>query len=134
MRSLTIQPRISPAEFHLLADLVQVDIPPEFMLFMQCYAGGSVEENKFVASDGAVWEIAHFINFSLMYDLTEESIAEGYSAKIPFAVDSGGWPYRVELRPNKETLVFIDRRTDGFMPRYVKLADSFAEFVDGLNP
>ena len=53
---------------------------------------------------------------------------------IPFAIDPGGRPFYVSIGVLDNGSVFIDRIGMGHKTPLLKIADSFEEFINGLQP
>lgn len=67
--------------------------------------------------------------------IQDEDEGIGRNDLIPFATDPGGNPYYVSLGKNDYLSVYIDTISSrGYKEPILKIADSFEEFIDGLQP
>jgi hypothetical protein len=134
MREFTILPRVQDFELNLIGNLVGNKIPDIVREYIKKYAGLSFEERFFIDKENREWELAQFNRFTDLYGLTEEFM-KGYGRKlIPFAYDPGGWHFCLCMDDEDFGTIYINRWTDHLPEeQFLKIADSFEEFINGLH-
>lgn len=114
---------------------LNMKFPICFKEFLQEYGDSSIKENTYLDRNGLSWKISKFWNYPNIYGLTKEFVENGFGKKVAFAHDEGGWSFCLCLDENDYNSVYIYRFTD-HLPEdvFLKIADSFEEFIDGLQP
>lgn len=135
IRKLTIKPQIQEFEFNLLEKLLESPIPVMFKEYLKLYGGQSIVENIFKDKNNRGWHLDQFNNFDDIYGLSKEFLEHGKGKYIPFAFDPGGWHFCLSLKSEDYGFVYIHRWTDHKPEEaMLKVADSFEEFFNGLQP
>lgn len=135
MKKLTLRPRLGIKSVESIEKIVNEKFSEQFTNFLIENAGLSHLECEFKDDKGQIWIVHQYNNYKDLYGLTEEFLRVYNRKMIPFAYDSGGWHFCMCL--DKEFLgnIFIHRWTDhDINDRFLKIANSFEEFIDGLQP
>lgn len=134
MKKLTIRPRLGERSIQLLERLVNHNFSTNFSDFLKENAGLSHFECIYQDVNGIKWEVSQYNLFPDLHGLTKEFIANGLGKKIPFAYDPGGWHFCLSFDEDTFGQIFINRWTDHSKEeQLLKIADSFEEFIDGLQ-
>ncbi len=135
MREFKILPKIQDFELNMIEKLLGEGISIITRAYIKKYGGDSVLEkyfeDKFVCTK---WELSQFLFFKDMYNLTQE-FSEVYKRKlVPFAYDPGGWHFCLCMDEKDFGCIIVNRWTDySEEEQFLKIADSFEEFIDGLQ-
>ena len=110
-----------------------INLPIDYKYFL-------MTQNLFLSEDCYYkgYEIHHFYPFS---DSAELSLQIAFRALkdffqnsfIPFADDAGGWQFVISLRNKDYGKVYFCRMDEELEDALTLLADSFEEFIDGLE-
>ena len=123
------------AEFEAMNDIV---FPEFFKAFIKDYNGSKVYENCFQGK----YIISNFLPLKknrnasielIMPAIKSEEEGIGRDDLIPFAIDPGGRPYLFSVGKNDFGQVYIDRMSAGYQDPLLKIADSFEQFIQGLE-
>lgn len=135
MRKLTISDRIYESSFNSLERKFGYKFPNYFKDFMKTYADLSVEERIYFDKEKDKWKVNKFCMYKTMFEFSEEFLKNNLGYKVPFGFDPGGWIFCICLDENDYNSVYIYRFTDHLPEEaFLKIADSFEEFIDGLQP
>lgn len=134
MKDLTISERILDVEITLLEARIDRKLSDNFKAIIKKYAGVGIKERYFTDAHLTLWELHQFLNFIEMFKLTEEFMQVGWGRKLPFAYDPGGWHFCLSFDDDTLGAVVVNRWTDyGPDEQFLKIADSFEEFIEGLH-
>ena len=120
-----------------------ISIPDNIKQFILKYGGSKVAQNCFTSNNSyyivsLILPIKKCNNPSIELILPAvQDESEGINRKdlIPFAIDPGGNPFYVSIGGEDYGAVYIDTITSrGYEEPILKIADSFEEFIDGLQP
>jgi len=102
-----------------------------------------VTQNLFLSKDCLYrgkeeYKIHHFhpfdvtadISLQVFFDILKDFLENSF---IPFAGDSGGWQFVISLRKKDYGKVYFCRMDEELEDALTLLADSFEEFIDGLE-
>lgn len=135
MRNLTKKPRIYEGQIRSLERHLKIKFPEQFTKFLLEYADTSILENTFIDNSGLKWIVSNFWNYPNIYGLSIEFQENGLGKKIAFGHDEGGWSFCLSLDDADYNSVYIYRFTDHLPEEaFLKIADSFEEFINGLQP
>lgn len=141
MKKLNIKRGFIPIEnkeIILFQDNNNIILPVFFIDFMREYNGAKIHENcfdeEYVVSN--ILPLLKCQNASIELILPavrnkEEGI--GRDDLVPFAIDPGGRPFYFSLGKDDNGTVYIDRMGAGYENPLLKIADSFEEFINGLQ-
>ena len=109
-------------------------LPENFKNFILDYQGTGVNEILFYDKKNTLWVLNGFLIFEEMEKLYE-TFLEKYKRKLfPFAFDSGGWHFCLCMDGYDFGTIYINRWTDHLPEeQFLKIADNFEEFINGLN-
>jgi hypothetical protein len=133
MRHLTLFPRMGKANFQHLESIANNTIPQNFVDFMTQNAGLSHFERYFKSNE-SIWEVHKYKSYIEMFELIKEFLQVGWGKMLPFAFDPGGWHFCLCLEQGeKYGGIYVNRWTDHLPDeQFLKIADTFQEFIDGL--
>ena len=127
-------PNIKDFELNLIEDELDVKFSENFRNVLKIYGGTSIAEKYFEDKNNLEWELSQFSKFDIMHGLTKEFKESGWGLKVPFAYDPGGWHYCLSFDPETKGKIIVNRWTDhGPEEQFVVIADSFEEFINGLE-
>ncbi len=123
-------------DINVLENILGERIPLNFKEFLLEFANCSIKENLY-PKNNQLYIVNDFLpicNGDInIVDLTSEFIGTYGRKYIPFAFDPGGWHFCLCLDETDYNTVFINRWTDDFDDgQFLKIADSFDSFIDGL--
>ena len=134
MREFTVRPKIQDFELNLIEKVFEKPISENVRSFLKKYSGVGIYECFYLDKKGKSWEISQFHLFNDLYQLSKEFIEKGWGLFLPFAFDPGGWHFCLNMDEKDYGAIFINRWTDHLPEdQFVKIADSFEEFIDGLK-
>lgn len=134
MRKLTQRPRIGDASLQLIEEIVNGRFSENFKRFLKESAGLSYYESVFVDAAKTEWHVQQYNSFDDLYGLTQEFLNVYKRKLIPFAHDPGGWHFCLCMDEEDHGAIFINRWTDHLPEeQFLKIANSFEEFIDGLR-
>jgi hypothetical protein len=106
----------------------------EFKYFILNYQGSKVKEILFFDKQNNLYILNAFFSFAEM-ELLYMEFFDKYNRKlIPFAYDPGGWHFCLCMDEDDFGAIYINRWTD-HLPneQFLKIANSFEEFINGLK-
>jgi hypothetical protein len=133
MKKLTLLPRMMDFEVSMLENLVGELLPKNFTDFIREYSNISVKENCFQDKRGEKWVVTKFWDFKNIFGLTEEFKEKLERRMVAFGYDPGGWSFCLSMEEDKNS-IYIYRWTDEYNPAFLKIANSFEDFIDSLQP
>lgn len=134
MREFKIRSKVKDFELNMIEDLLDSTIPIVVRDYIKKYGGDAIDERYFEDKQGLVWEISQFNKFKDIYGLSKEFLKEYKRKLVPFAYDPGGWHFCLNLDEQDFGSILINRWTDHLPEeQFLKIADSFEEFIDGLH-
>jgi hypothetical protein len=134
MREFTVLPKVQDFELDMIENIIGKKFPLLIREYIKKYAGFSIAEKYFKDNNNLEWELSQFNRFNDLYGLTNEFLI-GYNRKlIPFAYDPGGWHFCLCMDDSDFEAIYVNRWTD-HLPneQFVKIADSFEEFINKLK-
>lgn len=134
MRKLTFSKRIQDGEFRSLERTYDIKIPGDFKNFMQIYANSGVVERVYADSNNQNWKISKFCPYKTIHEFVGEFLENNLGIKVPFAFDYGGWIFCICLDENDYNSVHIYRFDHKPEEPFLRIANSFEEFIEGLQP
>ena len=112
---------------------------PSFLVdFFLKYNGAETTQykfrNKYVVNNFLPMQKNRNASVALIFPTVLDK-EEGFGRKdlIPFAIDPGGRPYYVSIGDRDNGHVYLDRMYMGDDNALQKIADTFDEFIDGLE-
>ncbi|MFN6087991.1 MAG: SMI1/KNR4 family protein [Cyclobacteriaceae bacterium] len=135
MREFKILPKVKDFELDMIEEIVSEKLPSQVRAYIKKYGGSSIDERYFRSKDNLTWELSQFNKFDDLYGLTKEFL-EGYKRKlVPFAYDPGGWHFCLCMDEGQDYGAIIINRWTDHLPeeQFLKIADSFEEFINGLK-
>lgn len=135
MREFKILPKVQDFELNMIEKIVGNQLPLLVRNYIKKYGGSSIVEKYFKDKRGLEWELSQFNLFKDLHGLTEEFLREYKRKLIPFAYDPGGWHFCLCMDEGKDYgAIIINRWTDHLSEeQFLKIADSFEEFINGLK-
>lgn len=137
MKKLSIQPRLNEGQVNFLETVLENPFPDEFKEFIKVYSDTSTLENTFKCLH-KYYKVSMFCTERMIYDFINDLKREGFEKKIPFAVDDGGWFYCLSVKEDssfgKVYLFQMEMPYENEEQAFEFVADSFEEFIDGLQP
>lgn len=114
-----------------------IKLPENLKNFILNYNPITVEETLY-SVNGNTYMLNGFYPFGFTEGLTlqkaYQNMKEIYEDKyIAFADDPGGWEYVIALKEEDYGKVYLCRMDEELEDGLVKLADSFANFINGLH-
>jgi hypothetical protein len=137
MKKLTKAYEAEQIESSLLNDFEvanRLQLSNNFKQFYLEYQGSKVKEILFFDITNEMWVLNSFFELKEM-DLLFLEFLEAYKRKlIPFAFDPGGWHFCLCMDEKDFGAIIVNRWTDHLPEeQFLKIADSFEEFVNGLK-
>jgi len=136
MRTLTLEDRFLPHQYSRIENEAGIQIPDSIKDFISVYADLSVKENKFINSDGKLFEISQFITYRMMYDFIKEFKKENLGKKLPFATDHGGWVFCISFDEDSKNKILLYQMETEWKTKndaFEFVANNFEEFINGLQ-
>jgi hypothetical protein len=136
MRRLTLNDRFLPHQYSRIENEAGIKIPDNIKDFISEYADLSVKENKYINSDGKLFEISQFITYKMMYDFVKEFKEEGLGKKLPFAIDNGGWVFCISFDEESIDKILIYQMEMEWKTKkdaFELVANSFEDFINNLQ-
>lgn len=135
IRAFNLRPKLGPKNFEVVQKMFTTEVPELYKQYLIQYAGCSIKEDTFTDNAGCKWILASFSNSSDIMNLPKEFKTAGWGDWIVFGYDEGGWHYCINMSTTENyNSVFINRWTDHEPEnQFVKIADSFEEFMQGLQ-
>ena len=113
-------------------------LPSFFIEFLLKYNGAKINENcyrdEYIISNFLPLLINRNASIELILPAVRDKEDIGRDDLIPFAVDPGGRPYYLSIAGNDNGNVYIDRMGAGYENPLLKIAETFEEFINGLEP
>lgn len=110
--------------------------------FLKNYGGKKIVENCF--SFGETYYIISMvlpikINQNPSIELILPALRDidegiGRNDLVPFGIDPGGNPFYVSIGKLDYSNVYLDRMSSGYDSPILKIADTFEQFIEGLQP
>ena len=115
----------------------KINIPNCYRDFLLNQNPYTVKENLF-RKDGESYEIHHFYPFDKEMELSVQfsfmNLNDFFESNyIAFADDSGGWQFVISVQKSDFGKVYFCRMDEALEDALTLLADSFEEFIDGLE-
>ncbi len=134
MKTLTLRPRLGIKSIETIEQILGEKFPKYFSDFLIKNAGLSHFECIFIDKNNQSWMVHEYNSYKDLYGLTNEFIGVYKRKMVPFAHDSGGWHFCLCFDDEYKHEIFIHRWTDHEVEeRFLKIADSFEEFIEGLQ-
>lgn len=136
MRKLTLNDRFLPHQFRRIENEVGIKIPDNIKDFISEYADLSVKENKYINSDGKLFEISQFITYKMMYDFVKEFKEQGLGKKLPFAIDNGGWVFCISFDDESIDKILLYQMEIEWKTKkdaFELVANSLEDFINDLQ-
>lgn len=135
MREFKVLPKVQDFELNMIEKIVGNQLPLLVRNYIKKYGGSSIAEKYFKDKRGLEWELSQFNLFKDLHGLTEEFLREYKRKLVPFAYDPGGWHFCLCMDEGQDYgAIFINRWTDHLPEeQFLKIADSFEEFINGLK-
>jgi hypothetical protein len=142
MKKLTLLCDIIPIDkivIHNFQRLFFIKFPNYFVAFLLDYNGADTKECVFIDK----YIVNNFLPLLKNRNASIELILPAVRSKeeeisrddlIPFAIDPGGRPYYFSIGEEDYGNVYIDRMGAGHKNPLLKIAESFEEFINGLEP
>lgn len=135
MRRFNIISKFDDASAKSIENLIENKLDDNFKQFMGLYSGHSIYEQYYMDKNSNEWILAALDNFTSMYKLIKEFKSSGWGKKIPFGYDEGGWHFCLSFDEDTFGKIVGNRWTDHLPEdQFVVIADSFDEFINGLQP
>lgn len=122
---------------------IPITVPSNIKQFIFDYGGSKLLENCFI-TNGSYYIVSMILPIKkcnnasielILPAVQDEEEGIGRNDLIPFAIDPGGNPFYVSIGESDYGNVYIDTITSrGFEEPILKIATSFEEFVDSLQP
>lgn len=122
---------------------IPITVPSNIKQFIFDYGGRKLLENCFI-TNSSYYIVSMFLPIKkcnnasielILPAVQDEQEGIGRNDLIPFAIDPGGNPFYVSIGEGDYGNVYIDTITSrGFEEPILKIANSFEEFIDGLQP
>lgn len=113
----------------------KIKLPDYFLSFLKQYGGTSTKE---IVYTNSFW-VNFFLPLKSDITLSIESIFLAYQSEynqiewLPFAIDSGGWPFCIALKEDIKGQVWVDKFDSGDENSFEFVANTFEEFINGLK-
>jgi hypothetical protein len=135
MREFKVLPKVQDFELNMIEQVIGDKLPSMLRDVIKKYGGSAIAEKYFTDKQGLEWELSQFNMFKDLYGLTEEFLREYKRKLIPFAYDPGGWHFCLCMDEGKDYGAIIINRWTDHLPQdqFLKIADSFEEFINGLK-
>ena len=135
MRTFTLYPRMGDSNMRFIESQVQSSLPNDFKDFLKANGGLSHYERFFTDTHQITWEVNKYLTFAELHKLLDEFLREYKRKLIPFAYDPGGWHFCLCMDEGKDHGAIIINRWTDHLPKeqFLKIADSFEEFINGLK-
>lgn len=136
MRKLTLNDRFLPHQFRRIENEVGIKISDNIKDFISEYADLSVKENKYINSDGKLFEISQFITYKMMYDFVKEFKEQGLGKKLPFAIDNGGWVFCISFDDESIDKILLYQMEIEWKTKkdaFELVANSLEDFINDLQ-
>jgi SMI1-KNR4 cell-wall len=136
MRQFTLIDRIQDGEFNSIEKELNISLPQIIRDYLKKYGGMSIVESSFYTKEKKDFQLGQFLMFDEILNLSKEFLKEYQRKLIPFAYDPGGWHFCLCMDEGKEYGSIIINRWTDHLPKdqFLKIADSFEEFINGLQP
>jgi len=113
----------------------QSKLPLEFKKFIENYQDSKIKEILFFDENQELWILNAFLSFKESAELYKEFEKNLKRNMLPFAYDPGGWHFCLSLEEKDFGAIIVNRWTDHLPEeQFLKIANSFEEFIDGLQP
>lgn len=134
MREFKVLPKVQDFELNMIEKSIGQEIPLIVRNYIKKYGGDMIAEKYFKDNQGLQWELSQFNLFKDLYSLTKEFLKEYNRRLFPFAYDPGGWHFCLSFDKETYGKIIINRWTDHLPEdQFLVIADSFEEFIDGLQ-
>ena len=114
-----------------------IRLPMDFREYLKSVNAISILESLYIKDNLEFWVSDFYplsIEVSLSLQFVYDSLLNFFESKyIAFAGDAGGWQFVISLRKKDYGKVYFCRMDEELEDALTLLADSFEEFVDGLE-
>ena len=140
MKNLTVINNLPPASQNTILDFEKVTgftLPDDYKKFLNKVNVISVRERIFRKDNTEFW-LDVFYPLNKNYDLSLEFVYNHLDVffghkYLAFANDAGGWQYVLSLDEKDYGKVYFCRMDEELGEGFILLADSFEEFINGLE-